>query len=93
MSFLLEKCTRRQYQFTVFTLRWFPGVIGFMDRGRQEELTARLMGLVEPKLAGGLKMKAFYESPYGGDAVTGLMNHQVRAMLGVGWRDFSLMRR
>ncbi|CAM9837831.1 unnamed protein product [Ectocarpus sp. 12 AP-2014] len=44
---------------------------------RQEELTARLMGHSNPKLAGGLKMKAFFESPYGDDVVSGLMNHQV----------------
>lgn len=35
------------------------------------------MGHSNPKLAGGLKMKAFYESPYGDDAVSELMNHQV----------------
>ena len=36
------------------------------------------MGPTEPKLAGGLKMKAFYESPYGDDVVTHHMNHHVR---------------
>ena len=35
------------------------------------------MGHTEPKLAGGLKMKAYHESPYGDDVVTELMNHQV----------------
>ncbi|CAM9191082.1 unnamed protein product [Ectocarpus fasciculatus] len=35
------------------------------------------MGHSNPKLAGGLKMKAFFESPYGDDVVSGLMNHQV----------------
>eukprot|EP00903_Cladosiphon_okamuranus_P009418 g8982.t1 len=44
---------------------------------RQEELTARLMGHCNPKLAGGLRMKAFHESPYGDDVVSELMNHQV----------------
>ncbi|CAM9383604.1 unnamed protein product, partial [Scytosiphon promiscuus] len=44
---------------------------------RQEELTARLMGHSNPKLADGLKMKAFFESPYGDDVVSGLMNDQV----------------
>ncbi len=44
---------------------------------RQEELTARLTGHSNPKLAGGSKMKAFHESPYGDDVVSGLMNHQV----------------
>lgn len=48
--------------------------------GRQEELTAHLMGHTEPKLARGLKMKAFYESPYGDDVVTELMNAQVRPL-------------
>eukprot|EP00904_Undaria_pinnatifida_P001557 jgi/Undpi1/11401/HiC_scaffold_30.g13698.m1 len=43
----------------------------------QEELTARLMGHTEPKLAGGLKMKAFYESAYGDDVVTHHINHHV----------------
>lgn len=36
-----------------------------------------MMGHTEPKLAGGLKMKAFYESPYGDDVVTNHMNHHV----------------
>lgn len=36
------------------------------------------MGHSNPKLAGGLKMKAFFESPYGDDVVSGLMNHQVQ---------------
>lgn len=36
-----------------------------------------MMGHTEPKLAGGLKMKAFYESPYGDDVVTKHMNHHV----------------
>lgn len=35
------------------------------------------MGHSNPKLANGLKMKAFHESPYGDDVVSGLMNHQV----------------
>lgn len=39
-----------------------------------------MMGHTEPKLAGGLKMKAFYESPYGDDVVTELMNVQVRPL-------------
>lgn len=39
------------------------------------------MGHTEPKLAGGLKMKAFYESPYGDDVVTHQMNHHVRGRL------------
>lgn len=36
-----------------------------------------MMGHSNPKLAGGLKMKAFYESPYGDDVVSELMNRQV----------------
>ena len=44
---------------------------------RQEELTARLMGHSNPKLANGFKMKAFHESPYGDDVVSELMNQQV----------------
>ena len=35
------------------------------------------MGHSNPRLAGGLKMKAFHESPYGDDVVSGLMNRQV----------------
>ena len=48
----------------------------FAKHLRQEELTARLMGHSNPKLAGGFKMKAFHESPYGDDVVSELMNHQ-----------------
>lgn len=54
------------------------GSYGWGDVRRQEELTARLMGHTNPKLAGGLKMKAFHESPYGNDVVTGLMRDQAR---------------
>ena len=49
-----------------------------LGASRQEEFTARLMGHTEPKLAGGLRMKAFYESPYGDHVVANLMNHEVR---------------
>lgn len=51
----------------------------FPNTCRQEELTARLMGHSNPKLAGGLKMKAFNESPYGDDVVSELMTRQVDA--------------
>lgn len=44
---------------------------------RQEELTARLMGHTDPKMAGGFKMKAFYESPYGKDTLASMMNSEV----------------
>lgn len=40
------------------------------------------MGHSNPKLAGGLKMKAFHESPYGDDVVSDLMNHQVDRQAG-----------
>ena len=41
---------------------------------RQEEKTARFTGLSNPKLHGGLKMKAFAESSYGSDSVQVLMD-------------------
>lgn len=50
----------------------------FSRQNRREELTARLMGHMVPKLAGGRKMAAFHQSPYGDDFVVKLMKDQVK---------------
>lgn len=51
------------------------------EASRQEELTARLMGHTDPKMTSDLKMKAFYESPYGNNTLATMMNSEVSSRL------------
>ena len=46
----------------------------YYTKERQEERSARMTGLVNPKLSDGKKMKAFHESSYGYDSVQQLMD-------------------